>query len=54
MTPMCSSSVGLAGVVAAAGLDLDLSLERTLVIQGADDLVGIDDLDVRVGLMSAV
>jgi len=40
----------LARAVAAAGLDLDLGLERALAVERADDLVGIDDLDVGVGL----
>src|SRR5258708_28356548 len=42
--------VVLAGAVAAAGLDLDLGLEGALVVEGADDLVRVDDLDVGVGL----
>ena len=38
----------------AAGLDLDLSFERLLVVERADDLVRIDDGDVGVGVDVAI
>jgi hypothetical protein len=39
----------LARAIAAAGLDLDLGLEG-LLVERADDLVGVDDRDVGIGL----
>ena len=39
-----------ARAVAAAGLDLDLGLERARLVERADQLLRVDDLDGRVGL----
>jgi hypothetical protein len=42
--------VGLTRIIAAARLDLDFGLEGALLVERADDLIGIDDLDIGVGL----
>lgn len=40
----------LARIVTTTGLDFDLGVEGTRAVEGADDLVGVDNGDVGVGL----
>lgn len=42
--------VALARAIAAAGLDFDVGFKGLLAVERADELVGVDDLDVGVGL----